>query len=149
VVIAGVRRFRHETRTKRVDILSGNFRTVVPPWPLLISPFGIAFNSPVGPWSKSSALPPCQYSMRYLRAYGFFQTIRTRLTGFSAFISSTTHCGCNLSLSPVNPLVRYGLLFQYLRLGVFTGGSPLVEKPCGEARIRGCSASALSVHCSR
>src|SRR5206468_3614414 len=102
-------------RTRMKRVLTGallNLRVTVPPRPVLNTPVGKTFHSPFGPKSKSNASPPVQYSTWYRIAYGFSHWIRTALTGFSFLRSTTTHCGCNSSLSWVNLLVRYGLLFQ-------------------------------------
>src|SRR6266852_5614233 len=69
-------------------------------------PEGKTFHSPFGPPSKSSAFVPLQYSTWYVEAYGLAHWIRTALIGFSTFKSTITHCGCWVSLSPVNLLVR-------------------------------------------
>src|SRR4051794_40967886 len=101
------------TRMNRVPIgWSLSFRVTVPPDPACTAPEANTVHLPSGPRSKSSASLPSQYSTRYLVAYGFSQAIRTPFTPCSAFKSTTTHCGCDSSDSPVNLPVRYGLLFQ-------------------------------------
>src|ERR1700716_4081941 len=105
-----MRRYRVETGR------SASFNVTVPPWAFFRTPEAKTLHSPLGPPSKSSAFVPLQYSTWYVAAYGLAHWIRTALRGFSAFKSTITHCGCWVSLSPVNLLVRYGLLFQYVRL---------------------------------
>src|ERR1700753_52949 len=109
--------------------ISASRSVTIPPDAFFCAPESNLFHSPSGPLSNSRGSLPTQYSTRYVVAKGAAHAMRIAFTDFCDFKSTTTHCGCSVSLSPVNFEVRYGLLFQYVSLGPVIGRSPLVEKP--------------------
>src|ERR1700722_13524560 len=106
----------HRTFTGRSD----NCSVVSPPWAWATAPAGNVCQTPaVG---LRIGFSPVQYCTAYFLAYGWPQAIRIAVTSACVVKSRNTHCGCSVSLSPVNAWVRYGLLFQY------DWGSPSVSR---------------------
>src|SRR5581483_7984408 len=102
------------TRTNFVLTLAASSRIVsVPPLPSFTAPAANVFHCPLS-CSSIASPSPTQCCTAYTRAYGSAHAIRITLTLciFSKLI--TTHCACTESSSPVNSLLKYGLLFQYV-----------------------------------